>query len=244
MKDKLLALAAKLWMPTVVRHVITAAAGYVSATGIDGSTTTGLIAGGVMYGASVIWSLVSKRFGPLLEKWGMADIQSYDAESAQYGKQLAVMVLGAVTSQLVSALSGYLLAAGYAGDINDPMAVGIWLANLGLSKARGPSRAQAQAAIKTLMLLACVGTQMSCAFSVVPLPGQTRPMMLVNTDIEGLDATADHVSITRLSATEPINAQAEAGRTWLGIWGNTKIAVKGLDAATSLGSTVSDALTK
>lgn len=243
MKDKLIALFAKLWMPTLVRHVLAAAGGYTAAAGIDGSTTTGLFAGGVLYVSSLAWSLVQKRFGSLLEKWGMADVQALDAETAIYGRQLAAMFFGAVTSQLVAALSGYLLAAGYAGDVNDPTAVLIFLGNLGLSKARGPASAASQLqAVKALILGFVCLSQISCTVVAMPVPGTERRAVFVNADVQGLHATPTSLEIESINATEPIKAQAEAGRTWLGIWGNTRIAVKGLDAATSLGGTVTDAL--
>lgn len=142
MKDKLLAALAKLWMPTLVRHLVTAAGGYVTAAGVDGSSTTGLIAGGVLYTASMIWSLIEKKFGALLDKLHIADAMG-DADTQQYAKQVWTMILGSLTSQAVSMLTGFLLASGYAGNVNDPIAVGLFLANFGLSKARGQASAKA-----------------------------------------------------------------------------------------------------
>lgn len=141
MKDKLLAALAKLWVPTLVRHLVTAAGGYVAAAGIDGSSTTGIIAGGVLYTTSMVWSLIEKKFGHLLDRWQLADAMR-DPETQQYNKQIWSMILGALTSQAVTMLTGWLLASGYGGDVNDPLAVGLFLANFGLSKARGPASAK------------------------------------------------------------------------------------------------------
>lgn len=245
MKDKLIGLVAKLWMPTLVRHILAAAAGYTAAHGIDGSTTTGLVAGGVLYVASTIWSLVGKKIGPLIEKWGLADAYNESDEARIYGRQMLAMILGAGTSQLVAALSGWLLASGFAGNPDHPEAVMIFLANLGLSKARGESSAEAQLqVVKLLILGALCLTQINCAVVKVPMPGGERSAYFVNADVVGLEATATSLSIASVNATEPIRAQGEVGKTWLGIWGNTKIAVKGLEAAQGLGRTAVDALAK
>ena len=137
MKDKLFALAAKLWLPTIIRHVITAAGGFALATGVsDGSTTTGVVTAAIIYVGTNLWSLIEKRFGSLLEKFHIADAIN-DPDAAAMKGQVWSMLLGALASQAVSLLSGVLIASGYHGDINDLPAVLLFLANMALSKTRG-----------------------------------------------------------------------------------------------------------
>jgi hypothetical protein len=104
-------------LPKLLRHAAAAASGWLVTHGVtlgDGSTG-GIIAGLMAYLAVSAWSALAKS--------------NLDSSKRNFIAKLSE----ALASQLVAALSGGLLAAGFEGDVADPMAVALFGANYGLS---------------------------------------------------------------------------------------------------------------
>lgn len=216
-------LALKLFAGPLARHLIAFLGGYLSC---DAGNVSSLIGGAVAFGVSVLLSLVAKRFPKLLE---VPELTGPDAAT------MKDMIVGSVTSQFTAAFSGWLMASGYLGDMNDTASVMLFIGNLFNSKSR--SQKLPSAAVKALLLCGLCLSQIACGVTTIPLPGQDKPMVLVNTDVRDFNATATSVSFSSLSHSEPIKAQGTAVQEGMKIWGNTRLGLKGLDAATSLGST-------
>lgn len=106
-------------MQTLLRHLLTAVGGALL---IDTSNTQALIGGLVCIGFTWLWSLVSKL------EWTAAIHLRDDF------KDVAKKALAALISQGFAALSGWLMASGFDADPNDPVAVMLFLGNLGASK--------------------------------------------------------------------------------------------------------------
>lgn len=107
----------EVFLPKLLRHGVAAASGWLVANGValgDGSTG-GIISGVCAYLMVSIWSAFAK--------------QPLESSRRDFLKRVAE----ALASQLVAALSGGLLAAGFEGDVADPMAVALFGANYGLS---------------------------------------------------------------------------------------------------------------
>lgn len=122
MKDTLLILARQGLAATGASFV------YNGVT-IDASSTSTLFTGVLLLVASVLWSWLSKL------KW----VHDIDADEIITDDRKAVLQkLGAaVASQCVAALAGWLLASGFQGDANDPLAVALFVSNVAASRLRG-----------------------------------------------------------------------------------------------------------
>lgn len=112
-------------LPKLLRHLGAALGGWLIGHGVmvgDGSTG-GMIAGLVTFGLAWVWSMASK--GRALN----------DAEQSVIKRASE-----ALAAQAVAALSGWLVAAGYEGDAQDPVGVILFGANYGLSALSRPDK--------------------------------------------------------------------------------------------------------
>lgn len=98
----------KLAAPTLIRHGIAAAGGYLAC---NAASLFDLIAGAVMFAIPVVWSYLTHT--------------KLSGEQESQAKLLA----RAVASQAVAAISGALVNHGFTGDPNDTAAVMIFGAN-------------------------------------------------------------------------------------------------------------------
>ena len=124
MKNKLIQMAAALLGPKLVRNLLAALGGWLTAHGavVDTGSTASIVGGVVMVLITMVWSYVAKT-----------DIARDDR------LQVLAMVqatIGAVTS----ALNGWLVAQGYSGSPDDIVGVSLFLLNLGLSKTTRPDK--------------------------------------------------------------------------------------------------------
>jgi hypothetical protein len=116
---------------TFIRHFLAASGAVLTTQGftLDTTSTSTLIFGLVMLAASVLWSWFSKLQWAL----GVNDPRLVTDERREVIRKL----LAAIASQLVAAFSGWLWASGFAGDVNDPAAVLLFVGNLSASRLRG-----------------------------------------------------------------------------------------------------------
>ena len=134
----------------IIRHSIAAAGGWFAANNITGDTTASIIIGLLMLAFPVIWSWVEKAM-------------KLDEASA-YGPSLNSALralLGAVVSQLVTAMSTY-----FAVDANNPELLGVAVLNAGASQLGWHQRAAflgSKNALKLLLLCGCMLALASCS---------------------------------------------------------------------------------
>jgi hypothetical protein len=106
-------------MQTFIRHFITALGGVLL---VDTSSTHSLAFGLIAITAAWLWSVIQKL------EW-TAHVHLRD-DVVDVLKKMAA----AAVSQGLAALSGWMMANGFAGDVNDPAAVLLFLSNYGASR--------------------------------------------------------------------------------------------------------------
>lgn len=106
-------------MQQIIRHLIAAAGGFLC---LDTSSTTSILGGAAAILITVLWSWI--------QKLGIFAPSIFDDKTKDAGRKF----VGALVSQLISAFSGALINSGFAGDVNDPAAVALFLGNVTASK--------------------------------------------------------------------------------------------------------------
>ena len=122
MKNKLIDLGLKLLGPKIVRQVLAALGGFLTAQGmaVDETSLLSLIGG--------------------LMAWAIASAYSYFAKAQPdlETREKITLVCTALASQAIAFLAGILQSWGYDGNINDAAGVGLFSVNYGLSKLSRP----------------------------------------------------------------------------------------------------------
>jgi hypothetical protein len=126
MKTKLIEMTMKLFGPKIIRQALAAAGGFFAGHGmaVDENSLFSIVGG--------------------LLAWLIASVYSYFAKAAPDAemKDQISKIAGALASQAIAFLAGWLQSMGYAGMIDDSFGISLFLANYGLSKVSRPDKAK------------------------------------------------------------------------------------------------------
>lgn len=143
----------------LIRHGLAAFAGTLAAQGltVDASSTSSLVTALIIFAGASLWSWVVKL------KWSTDNrtMHVIDDTTAEMIRKL----LGAFVSQGMAAFSGYLATQGHSVNVDDPVALSVFGANLALSKAGVQQKLAnigAGDALKLCLLSASVLSLASC----------------------------------------------------------------------------------
>jgi len=144
----------------LARHGLAAFAGTLAAQGltVDASSTSSLVTALIIFAGASLWSWIVKL------KWSTDSrtMNVIDDTTAEMVRKL----IGAFVSQGMAAFSGYLATQGHAVNVDDPVALSVFGANLALSKAGVQQRLAAIGGGKALLffLLASLSANLcSCS---------------------------------------------------------------------------------
>jgi hypothetical protein len=122
MKENIIKLGLKLLGPKIVRQILAALGGFLTAQGmaVDDTSLLSLIGG--------------------LLAWGIASAYSYFAKAQPdlETKDKISLITTALASQAIAFFAGVLQSWGYEGNINDAAGVSLFTLNYGLSKVSRP----------------------------------------------------------------------------------------------------------
>lgn len=135
-------------MQILLRHFITALGGVLL---VDTSNTQSFVFGLVAIGCAWLWSVIQKL------DWN-GHVQIRDDYKLLLQKMGAALV-----SQGIAALSGWMLESGFAGDVNDPAAVVLFLSNYGASRMGWHGKALGVPTVKLLVLGSLFSVLSSCS---------------------------------------------------------------------------------
>lgn len=124
MKNKIIEAGLKLFAPKLVRQGLAAIGGFFAGQGmaVDDTSMMSIVGGFIAYVIAAAYSYFAKA-APDDEK-----------------KDLISKIAGALASQAIAFVAGWLQSIGYAGGIDDSVGVSLFALNYGLSKVSRPDK--------------------------------------------------------------------------------------------------------